>query len=183
MVKNYYICKNLLNMKRVLELKKQNSSWEITTTHTFKKRLYEISENGDFYSNGKKSKAKPDKKQSIFVRLIDDNGFGVRFKIHQIVGQCYLNEPIKDHYSIDHIDRNRLNNHYSNLRVASRKTQYMNRENVVYKQKTVFCLNNREYYDSCLIAEAALGLPKNTVSAVCRGVKKSIRGYKFIFPL
>jgi len=40
--------------------------------------------------------------------------------IHRLVAICFLNEKDKD-YAVDHIDRDKLNNHYSNLRWVSSK--------------------------------------------------------------
>lgn len=95
--------------------------------------------------------------------------------------QSFYPDGIKDGVSVDHIDRNPRNNHLSNLRWADKKTQVSNRENKEYKYKKVMCMNNNKIYKSCQEAEADLGLVRNTVSRVARGVRKSIHGYKFVF--
>ncbi len=166
---------------KVLSLSKQNSKWEITSIHTFKNRRYEVDNNGNFYRNGKLVKVKPDEKYNQFVLLIDDDNNKVRFKTYQIVAQSFYYGSLKDGFSVDHIDRNRLNNKISNLRIVDRRTQYANRENVIYKEKQVLCINNGVIYSSCKDAENKLNLIKNTVSRVARGERNKIHGYEFIF--
>jgi hypothetical protein len=164
---------------KVLKLKKQDSSWKIVSEHTFYKSDYRIFEDGSFYRGIRKVVNKPDAKGDIFVQLTDDNNIKVRFKIHQIVAQTFLPNKLKDGCSVDHINRNRLDNSLLNLRIASRQTQYTNRENVEYKYKKVMCLTNNITYKSCRHAEISLRLTFNTVSRVARGDRKSIHGYEF----
>lgn len=166
---------------RVSSLSKQNSKWDITSTHTFKNRRYEVDNNGLFYRNGKVVKVKPDARYNQFVLLVDDDNNKVRFKTYQIIAQTFYSESLKDGFSVDHIDRNRLNNKISNLRIVNRKTQYANRENVIYKEKKVLCLNNDVIYPSCKDAENKLNLTKNTVGRVARGERNNTNGYEFIF--
>ena len=168
-------------MKRVDFIIKQNSRWDITTTHYFTHRFYQVDEDGNFFRNGKIVAIKPDSKNNLFVLLIDDNGERIRCKIHQIVYQTFSDEKIIPFHSVDHISRNRLDNSYKNLRLASRKMQFDNRENKAYKYKKVLCLNNETIYNSCQKAEIDLGLIKNTVSRVARGDRKSIHVYIFNF--
>jgi hypothetical protein len=48
------------------------------------------------------------------------NGKYVGRRIHQVVAECYLG-PCPKGYEVDHIDNNRLNNHYTNLQYLTRK--------------------------------------------------------------
>ena len=165
--------------KKVNILLRQSSSWDVISKHTFCNRNYEVDDEGNFYSNGIKKIVKPDKSLSFSYGLTDDNNVQVRFKLHQIILQTFCEGKLKDGLSVDHKDRNRLNNNLSNLRFATRKEQYDNRENKEYKYKPVICINNQIKYESCQNAEDKLGLVKNTVSRVARGERKSIHGYKF----
>lgn len=166
-------------MKRVIKLSKQNSSWDITSIHYFTIRYYQVDEYGNFYRNGKICDVKPDAKGNKFFMLIDDESKKIRFKAHQIVLQTYIPDGLKSGLSVDHINKNRLDNRLSNLRFATRYEQYLNRDNLSGKTKKVLCINTGKVYESCKDAENDLGLTKNTVSRVARRNRKSIHGYKF----
>lgn len=166
-------------MKRVTILKKQDSQWNITSTHVFTHRHYSVDKLGNFYRNGVLNDVTPDDKGNKFFMLIDDNWLHIRFKAHQIVLQTYRPKGLINGVSADHIDRNRLNNALSNLKYSTHRQQSMNRDNVSYKYKKIKCLNNGLVYDSCQSAEDTLNLVRNTVSRVARGERSSIHGYKF----
>lgn len=51
--------------------------------------------------------------------------------IHQIIMNCYGNGKGTKNISVDHIDQNPLNNTWSNLRIASQKTQQENTNGVI----------------------------------------------------
>lgn len=166
---------------KVKKLFRQNSDWSLKESYLFYNRHYEIDDLGNFYRNGIKVKVKPDKKNNLTVCLTNDKNERVRFKIHQIILQTFRPSFIRNYHSVDHIDRDRLNNKLSNLRFADKKTQYGNRENKSHKLKPVMCLNTNVVYPSCRDAEIKLKLTFNTVSPVARGSRKSIKGYSFDF--
>lgn len=177
-IKLLYLQKHFY-MKKVTFLYRQNSSWAFVSEHTFNNRFYQVDEHGNFYRNKKLIKNKPDAAGSITVLLFDDENKPLRFKIHQIVGQTYLKDQLKDFHTIDHVNRNRLDNRLLNLRVADRRVQFANRENKAHKYKKVICLNNNTTYISCQHAEIKLGIAKNMVSRVARGGRKHVNGFKF----
>lgn len=168
-------------IKQVTELYKQSFDWKLTSKHTFFTRNYKCDNFGNFYRNDLIVKNKVDKKGNIFVSLVDDEKNSVRFRVHQIVFQTFNPNVLIDFTSVDHIDKVRVNNNISNLRLGTREIQSKNRDNTSYKYKKVYCVNNKKIYFSCNDAEKDLQLVKNTVSRVARGERKSIHGYKFIF--
>lgn len=127
-------------------------------------------------ANGTIPSTKPDKRGYVVV-CIEHN----RFRLQQVIMQTFHPEGIKDGVSVDHINRNTLNNNLSNLRWATKDIQFANRENKAYKYKKVKCLNNGMVYNSCQEAEALLGITRNTVARVARGERKNTNGYNFVF--
>ena len=163
--------------KEVTSLCSRNYRCEITHWYSFPKGKYYVSNLGRLKRNGTIVSTKADLvgTKTIYME-------GHRFKLHEIVLQTFIPDGNISGYSPDHINRaNRLDNSLNNLRWASRKTQYANRENKEYKYKKVKCIENGIIYPSCQDAEKNLGLVKNTVSRVARGERKSIHGYHFSY--
>lgn len=159
----------------VLRLYSFDSKYHITGVYNFKKGKYFVSDQGRFMRDGEIITTKADG-VGTYTFSLD----GHRFKLHQIVLQTFRPEGIKDGYSPDHIDRNnRQNNSLPNLRWADKQTQAENRENRTYKYKKVYCKETDKVYESCQKAESELFLPRNMVSRVARGERKSVHGYHF----
>jgi len=55
--------------------------------------------------------------------------------IHQIITECYGNGQGTTNISVDHIDRNKLNNCYDNLRVATFEEQHSNCKGIIQGTK------------------------------------------------
>lgn len=142
---------------------------------------YEISNLGRLRHKGKVRNNKPESSGYIQDYLLCKNGKRERFKRHQIVMFTFNPNTVLSGYSIDHINRNRADNSLSNLRWADKETQVSNRDNKTYKYKKVVCSNDLKVFDSCQDAEQYYGLPKNTVSRVARGERKTIHNYKFSY--
>lgn len=58
--------------------------------------------------------------------------------IHKVVAECWLGEK-PEGMQVDHIDRNSLNNHYSNLRYVNKSEQMLNRDYNIFIEQ---CLKN-----------------------------------------
>ena len=97
------------------------------------KFLYEVSEDGRIFRNVKS------KKQNKIIVDYHHSSKGYCFtficrekKVHRIpiarvVAECWLGEK-PEGMEIDHIDRNSLNNHWTNLRYVTKSEQMKNRE-------------------------------------------------------
>ena len=64
---------------------------------------------------------------------VNNNGYKIvsvknkRIPVHKMVALAFLGER-PEGYEVDHIDRNKLNNHYKNLRYVTRSEQMKNRD-------------------------------------------------------
>ena len=93
--------------------------------------LYEINENGTILRNVKSKKHikiiidKHHSKIGYAASFICFKGKVKRLMIHKLVAECWLGDS--NGLEIDHIDRNSLNNHYSNLRYVNHSQQMKNR--------------------------------------------------------
>lgn len=95
--------------------------------------LYEVSEDGRIFRNVKS------KKQNKIIVDYHHSAAGYcftficrskkvqRVPIARVVAECWLGEK-PDGYEIDHIDRNSLNNHWTNLRYVTKSEQMKNRD-------------------------------------------------------
>ena len=97
------------------------------------KFLYEVSEDGRIFRNVKSKKQNKiivdyhhSKAGYCFTFIHRDEQYK-RIPIARVVAECWLGEK-PEGYEIDHIDRNSLNNHYSNLRYVTKSEQMKNRD-------------------------------------------------------
>ena len=96
------------------------------------KFLYEVNEDGTIIRNARSKRCLKCHKQShnsnteywcCYATI------GKKIKkvyIHKVVAECWLGAK-PEGYEIDHIDRNSLNNHYTNLRYVTKSEQMINR--------------------------------------------------------
>ena len=95
--------------------------------------LYEVSEDGRIFRN-----VKSKKQNKIIVdyhhspagycfTFINRNKNCKRIPIAHVVAECWFGEKPKG-YEVDHIDRNSLNNHWTNLRYVTKSEQMKNRD-------------------------------------------------------
>ena len=90
--------------------------------------LYEISSDGRILRNIKSKKTLKQRKSSNGYWLVTVCLKGVKQDrtIHSLVAECWLGD-CPDQCEIDHIDRNKNNNHFSNLRYVTHSDNNKNR--------------------------------------------------------
>jgi len=79
--------------------------------------------------SGRFMKSNPNDDGYLRLGLTNEKG-EKKFYISRLVAQHYVRNP-HNYPEVDHIDRNILNNHYTNLRWANRSMQNMNKK--IYK--------------------------------------------------
>ena len=130
--------------------------------------FYTISENGLVYS--KRSK-------KFLKQSIDRYGYayvtikGKHYKVHRLVANSFLNNPQNKPY-VDHIDRDKLNNHYSNLNFVTAKENSNNPLTLLHL-KQVGARYRREYgrrvthngtlFISIIEASRSTGIPRSNI--------------------
>lgn len=130
---------------------------------------YEIDENGNVYSYISNKYLKPhlDRYGYLYVTIKSKH-----YKVHRLVAKAFLDNPNNKPY-IDHIDRNKLNNHYSNLRYVTPK-ENSNNENTIKHLKDIGKRYKTEYgkaiinksgkvYPSIVGAARQLNIPRSNI--------------------
>lgn len=152
---------------------------------------YFISECGNIYKQMEKDyfrKLKLDVNKRngyVYTRIVLPNGSSKKYRVHRLVAKYFLNNP-NNLPIVMHLDNNKQNNHYSNLKwgTIQENTQQAyndgleindkgysdNQSNPVY----VYNLNGELLYSfgSISIASEELGISKSTISRQCKGISK-----------
>lgn len=109
-----------------------------------------------------------------------------QYRVHRLVGFAFIPNP-KNKPEINHLDGNKLNNHYKNLawstssennrhsyHVLDNDSQYIKREVLIYK--------DGELYKTAISVRHAARLIKGAstnISKCCNGLRKTHKGYTF----
>ncbi len=87
---------------------------------------YLIYEDGSVYSNKRKKFLKPrDNGRGYYTVHLCKDGKHIHFLVHRLVAIHYIPNP-HNYKEIDHIDRDKCNNHLYNLRWCDRQTNCQN---------------------------------------------------------
>ena len=110
--------------------------------------FYEVSEDGRIVRNVKsKKQIKQTKdKDGYYQCYFKIKGHVYHRSVASLVAECWLGEK-PEGYEIDHIDRNRINNHRTNLRYVNHSEQMKNRElsDKIIEQATDNCNKYAKY--------------------------------------
>lgn len=97
------------------------------------KFLYEVNCDGTIFRNARSKRVKKCYKQSHnsktehWVTTVRIDNKSRKVFIHKVVAECWLGAK-PEGYEVDHIDRNSLNNHWTNLRYVTCSEQMLNRD-------------------------------------------------------
>ncbi|MBQ7493575.1 MAG: HNH endonuclease [Selenomonadaceae bacterium] len=150
------------------------------------KFLYEVSEDGRIFRNIKSKKQLKISKNKDAYRVVSVTikQNRKRIYIHRVVAECWLGTK-PDGLETDHIDRNKDNNHYTNLRYVTKSEQMKNRDhskiNVVSSANLVVAratlchpvLLNGQHFESMRAAARFVAEQSNkTVNSIMAKFKK-----------
>lgn len=152
---------------------------------------YFISEFGNIYKQMEKDyfrKLKLDTNKRngyVYIRIVLPNGGSKKYRVHRLVAKYFVDNP--DNLPIVmHIDNNKQNNHYTNLKwgTVQENTQQAFDDKLEINDKGyddsqsnpiyVYNLNGELLYSfgSVSIASKELGIAKSTISRQCNGTSK-----------
>ena len=140
---------------------------------------YFITEDGRCYNTNtnKYLKGQIGKNGYISFNLTLPDGKKKRLYAHRLVGLNYLPEPEKNKNQINHIDGNKLNNHFTNLEwVTALENQQHALNNELRKYNHIYCFNKdkklvAEYINAAAAAEAV----KISKSIIMQEINKEIK--------
>lgn len=118
------------------------------------------------------------------VRLRNDTGQTKTYSIHRLVAEAFIPNP-ENKPTIDHINRDRLDNRVENLRWATYKEQQENKYVATgqekIKLKAIDKLGNISYYESISEASELLNVDIGTISKIIsdKYINKTGGGYYF----
>jgi hypothetical protein len=119
-----------------------------------------------------KGSDKERKSLSFFINKKD-----VTFAVHRLVAECFIPNP-DNLPQVDHIDKNPLNNHASNLRWISGLD---NIRHSFAKKVDQLDLNGNliKTWDCIMDVASELGIDRVGISKVCTGVQKTCGGFRW----
>lgn len=127
----------------------------------------------------------------LFLGTVDNKGYryvGSKYKahvrVHRIVFETFSNIELNDTDYIDHINTDRQDNRFINLKKSNSKDNSNNILTIEKKNKSVLQFDLRgniiKEYPSAKIASATLGI-SNKISMCCSGKRKTCGGYKWMY--
>lgn len=103
----------------------ENEKWKVIDNY----KNYQVSNWGNVKSTKTGKLLKPFVKGGYkVVALYNENGMKMKF-VHRLVGKYFCENP-NGYNEIDHIDRNRFNNYYENIRWVTHSQNMRNKDNV-----------------------------------------------------
>ena len=147
---------------------------------------YSISSKGRIKNDNTQLLLRPSTVCGYYKVRLSNNGEIKDYVLHRLIYKIFSNSDIPEGYKIDHIDGNKTNNSFENLRCVTNQENalfslYETKTNKTAKEVAQFDLkgNYITSFPSAREAARQLELDSSTISKVCRGKNKSHGGYIF----
>ena len=165
---------------------------------------YQVSNLGNVksFKFGKEKILKPVKDTDNYLRVVLCKDRKQKsYLIHRLVAEVFI-PKIEGKNNVDHIDSNRQNNIYTNLRWCTiaennsfelarkhnsearkggKNPMYGKNGKLNHRSKSVLCIELNRIFGSTMEAQRELGIPQSNISACCNGKYKSAGGYHWKF--
>lgn len=128
-------------------------------------------------------KSKEIKQNTLFgykICALYKNGKGHNIRVHRYVAMLFCPDYF-DGCEVHHIDGNRSNNIYTNLKCISKTEHLIEHGNGLKKIYKVDNLGNKTYYDGVRLAAKENGVTHQSIVAVLKGKRKSCVGCKWYY--
>lgn len=150
--------------------------------------LYKVSNLGRILSLNYRNTGKPglmnpnEDKDGYFTVGLWKNGKYKMCKVHRIVAETFIPNP-ENKPTVDHIDRNKLNNFVGNLRWADIELQNNNRDlSTMSKRVLQLSLSGELIKEWPSISECGRnGFDKGAVWRCCNGKLPHYKGFRFMY--
>lgn len=121
----------------------------------------------------------------INIMLTNDKWVKERKKLHWLIASVFLGRQPDKNSTVDHIDRNRQNTHFTNLRWATKSEQAINQNTPTnYAGRSIyqFSIDMMIYqkWISMTLAASSLGLKTDGISYACR-TKALYNGFYWLY--
>ena len=160
---------------------------KIIKTSLLTTKKYKIDENGNIFSFLSNKYLKPSEDKDGYLRVSLSGDFKtLYFRVNVLVALIFIGEPPKEieDCTVNHIDENKKNNHYSNLEYMERRKNSSIRTNTARGERNArSVLSEKEVRKICSLLE--IGTPsiskiakkfnvgKSTISNIRRRIKWS----------
>lgn len=117
---------------------------------------------------------------------LNKNNTSKVFKVHRLVAQAFL-EDYDEKLQVNHKDENKTNNRVDNLEMCDSKynCNYGTRNNKIAKGILQLDSNNNiiKIWRSATDIEKELNIKQSNIIAVCKGKRKTLRGFKWKYQI
>lgn len=161
-IKGYEGLYQVSNLGRVKRIKRKNNAYN------------------NYYDCNFILKQNKTKKGYLRVQLHKEGTKEKTFFAHRLVAETFLDNP-DNLPQVNHKDENKLNNRVDNLEFCTNKyNANYGHKNDSKKKKIIqkdLSGNAIKVWDSIAQIEKELGIKSSNISAICRGLRKTARGY------